>query len=118
MTWERVTYLFLEVENNNFIAKRKGNKYTNMVNLLEFFLLMHDLKINWDKSIVSWSWQRSKKKLGWTKGFKWKWPKASAFSKLLGVPFGLDLDVKEVMTLCWRKCIRSLGFGIICTFVC
>jgi len=106
----------MEVENNYFIVKRKGNKYTNKVNLLVFFLLMHDLEITWDKSIIFWSWQRSKKKLGWTEGFKWKWPKTSAFSKLLGVPFGLDLDVKEVMTLCWRKCIRSLGFGILCTF--
>ncbi len=46
--WE----IYLEVENNYFITKRKGNKYTNMVNLLQFLLFMHDLKINRDKSIV------------------------------------------------------------------
>jgi len=40
--------------------------------------------------------KKDKQKPKWIKEFRWKWAKDGELVKLLGVPFGLNLDTKEV----------------------
>jgi len=40
-----------------------------MVNLLEAFLSISGLELNWDKFLASWSYERYKEKPSWAQNF-------------------------------------------------
>jgi hypothetical protein len=45
-----------------------------MVNLLEVFLSISGLELNWDKFLASWSYERYKEKPSWAQNFNGNGP--------------------------------------------
>jgi hypothetical protein len=63
---------------------------------LEIFLFIRGLEVDWEKIGANWSDKKMKEKLNWDKELKQRWANERDLSKLLGIPFGLNLEVKEV----------------------
>ncbi len=57
------------VDNTTFIIRGKEKNTHNMVNLLEVFLSISGLELNWDKFLASWSYKRYKEKPSWAQKF-------------------------------------------------
>jgi hypothetical protein len=43
-----------------------------------------------------WSSKKEKQEPSWVEEFRWKWDKDKKLTKKIVVPFGLNLDIKEV----------------------
>jgi hypothetical protein len=57
------------VDNTTFIIRGEEKIIHNMVNLLEVFLSISGLELNWDKFLASWSYERYKEKPSWAQNF-------------------------------------------------
>ena len=62
-----------------------------MVGILHKFGTASRLEIYWHKSMAYWCGRG--RPLGWVGIYQWKWVATSDLSKILGTPFGLQLEV-------------------------
>lgn len=83
---------------------------SNVVNVLQLFLNVSGLELNWEKSMAYYNHKQSCKKLTWIEEFKWRWAFNDELSKMLNTPFGLGLDDKEVDTFLIEKIHKKLKF--------
>ena len=64
------------------------------------------MEINWEKSSAYWFDKFTHKPI-WLNGYGWKWADNGDFSKLLGTPFGLNLDTHDVL---YSKIFKKLDY--------
>lgn len=67
----------------------------NMVDIFGTFSFVSSLKLDWDKFVAYWQSMTGEIPT-WLNHCQWKWARNEEFSKLLGIGFGLSLDVKDV----------------------
>lgn len=48
----------------------------------------------------------------WTHRFKWQWASSTDISKLLGVPYGLDMTTQDVDSFLVSKIDKKLFYGV------
>ena len=73
-----------------------------LVRLLKTFSEASGMEINWDKSCAYW-FDKYTHKLEWLAGYNWKWAVEGDLSKLLGTPFGINLNTPNVEKLFYSK---------------
>lgn len=76
------------------MVKADESSVDNLVGILHNFGLASRLENNWIKSIAYWCGCITPH--GWVRKHQWKWVIFSDLSKLLGTPFGLQLDLKNI----------------------
>jgi hypothetical protein len=67
------------------------------------------MEINWDKSCTYW-YDKYTHKPEWLAGYNWRWAEEGDLSKLLGTPFGLNLNVSDVDHFLYSKISRKLAY--------
>ena len=73
---------------------RGEKRYVNeMVRILKVFNEVSGMEINWEKSC--WH-DKFTHKPEWRNGYNWRWAEERYMSKLLGTPFGLNLNIRDV----------------------
>ena len=71
---------------------RREKRYVDeMVRIFKVFSEASSMEINWEKSCAYWH-DKFTYKPEWLNGYNWKWAKERDMSKLLGMPFGLNLN--------------------------
>ena len=80
-----------------------------LVKILETFSEASGLQINWKKSSAYW-FNRLIPKLEWLLNYNWKWAEEGNLSKLLGTPFGLILDIKDIDQFFYNKIAKKLVY--------
>lgn len=60
------------------------------------------MEINWEKSFAHW-FDKYTHKPKWLAGYNWRWAKKGDLSKLLGTPFGLNLNTLDMDQLLYKK---------------
>ncbi len=80
-----------------------------MFNILELFLCILSLDINWDKSLAYW-YVKVKQKPKWLETFRWKWVGESNLSKLMGTSFELNVDTKEINQFLVNRLQKKLKY--------
>ena len=70
--------------------------------LLKVFSEIFEIEINWEKSFAYW-FDKFTHKLIWLDGYKWKWTEEWDLAKLLGTPFGWNLNTKDVDHFLYSK---------------
>ena len=79
------------VDDTSFMIKVEETNVNYLVGILYKFGITFELEINWHKSVVCWcsrGWL-----LRWVGKYQWKWVATKDLSKLLGMPFGLHLEM-------------------------
>ena len=66
-------------------------------------------EINWEKSCVYW-FDKYTHKLKWFVGYNWQWAEEGDLSKLLGTPFGLNLNNWDVDQFLYGKISKKLDY--------
>ena len=67
------------------------------------------MEINWDKSCAYW-YDKCTHKPEWLAGYNWRWAEEGDLSKLLGTPFGLNLNVSDVDHFVYSIVFRKLAY--------
>ena len=80
-----------------------------LVKILETFSEASGMQINWKKSSAYW-FNRFIPKLEWLLSYNWKWAEEGNLSKLLGSPFGLILDTKDIDQFFYNKIAKKLVY--------
>jgi hypothetical protein len=77
-----------------------------LVRILETFSQASGMEINWEKSCAYW-FDKYTHKPEWLLGYNWKWAEEGEFSKLLGTPFGLNLNTRDVDQILYNKIAKK-----------
>lgn len=67
------------------------------------------MKINWEKSCAYW-FDKYTHKPKWLIGYGWRWAEERDLSKLLGTPFGLDLNTPGMDHFSYSKISKKLNY--------
>lgn len=67
------------------------------------------MDINWDKSCAYW-FDKFTHKPKWLVGYNWIWAEERDLSKLLGTPFGLNLNTNYVDRFLYSKIAKKLNY--------
>ena len=67
------------------------------------------MEINWEKTSAYWFDQYTHKPI-WLNGYNWHWANEVDLSKLLGTPFGLNLNIRDVDDFLYRKISKKLDY--------
>ena len=67
------------------------------------------MEINWDKSCAYW-FDKYTHRPEWLAGYNWKWAEEGDLSKLLGTPFGLNLNTPDVDKFLHNKISKKLDY--------
>ncbi len=89
------TYLAQYANDTSLTLATIENYVDTAVDLLNKFLHISRLELNWHKSMAFW-YGTSNFRLRWLGKYKWKWALEGDMSKQLGATFGLTLEVKDV----------------------
>jgi hypothetical protein len=84
--------------------------FSDLVNILKEFGIALGFGINWDTNITYWCEKGVITPLVWFKSLRWNWPKEKILSKLLGISFGLNLDVVDVKSFLIEKIKKQLSY--------
>lgn len=60
--------------------------------------------------IVTYWFDKHTHKSDWLRGYNWKWAEEGDLSKLLGTPFGLNLDTRDVDQFLYKKITKKLEY--------
>ena len=80
-----------------------------LVRILETFSQASGMEINWEKSCAYW-FDKYTHKPDWLLGYNWKWAEEDELSKLLGTPFGLNLNTRNVDQFLYNKIAKKLEY--------
>ena len=80
-----------------------------MVRILKTFSEASGMEINWTKSCAYW-YDKYTHKPDWLAGYNWKWAEEGDLSKLLGTPFGLNLNTPDVDSFLYSKISKKLDY--------
>lgn len=76
---------------SSFMVKGEKRYVDELVRLLKVFSVASRMEINLEKSCAYW-FNKYTYKPEWLAGYGWKWVDEGESSKLLGTPFGLNLQ--------------------------
>jgi len=77
--------------------------------LLKVFSEASGMEINWEKSSAYW-FNKFTHKPVWLNGYGWQWAEEGDLLKLLGTPFGVNLDTKDVDQFFYGKITKKLDY--------
>lgn len=80
-----------------------------LVRLLNLFSKASSMEIDWDKSCAH-SFDMCTHKLEWVREDNWKWTKKGNLSKLLGTPYGLNLNTPYVNDFSYTKISKKVEY--------
>ncbi len=80
-----------------------------VVSLLKYFLHFFELDLNWDKNLA-YSHGVLHLKPQWLRKRRWKWAIEGELSKLLGISFGLNLEVQDLDFLLIDKIQKKIKY--------
>ena len=80
-----------------------------LVHILKVFSVASRIEINWEKSCAYW-FNKFTHKLEWMNGYNWQWAEEGDLSKLLGTPFRLNLNTKDVDNFLYQKIAKELNY--------
>lgn len=83
------------MDNSSFMVRRKKKYVDELVRILKVFSAASGMKINWEKSCGYW-FDKFTHKPEWLNMYNWQWTEEENLSKLLGIPFGSNLNTKDV----------------------
>ena len=67
------------------------------------------MEINWEKSSAYW-FDKFTHKPEWLSVYNWRWAEEGDLFKLLGIPFGLNLNVSDIDNFLYSKISRKLAY--------
>ena len=89
---------------------RGDKRYVDeLVRILEVFNEAPGMEINWEKSCAYW-FDKCTHKPDWLAGYNWQWAEDGDLSKLLGTPFGLNLNTPDIDQFLYRKISKKLDY--------
>ena len=80
-----------------------------LVRLLGIFSKASGMEINWEKSSAYW-FDKYTHKPDWLLGYNWKWAEEGDLSKLLGTPFGLNFNTRNIDQFLYNKIKKKLEY--------
>ena len=80
-----------------------------MVRILKVFYEASGMRINWEKSCAYWN-DKFMHKPEWLSGYYWRWAEEGDMFKLLGTPFGLNLNIRDVDSFLYNKISKKLDY--------
>ena len=86
------------VDDLSFMVKGEKRDVDELVRLLKTFSEASCMEIKWEKSYAYW-FDKYTPKLERLASYNWKWAEEGDLSKLLGTPFGLNLNTPDVDNL-------------------
>jgi hypothetical protein len=93
----------------SFMVRGAKDDVDELVKILETFSQASGMEINWEKSCDYW-FNKHTHKSDWLRGYNWKWTEEGDLSKLLGTPFGLNLDTRYVDQFLYKKITKKLEY--------
>lgn len=99
-------------DNTPFTMKANNYSLDNLVGIMHKFGLAFGLMINWTKSVAYWCDRGIPPR--WVRKHQWKWALPSDLFKLLGTPFGLQLDLKNIDQLMLGQVKNELNAFVAC----
>jgi hypothetical protein len=96
-------------DDSSFMIRREKKYVDELVRLLKVFSETSGMEINWEKSSAYW-FDKFTHKPVWLNGYDWQWAEEGDLSKLLGTPFGLNLDTKDVDQFLYGKIAKKLDY--------
>lgn len=92
------------VDDMSFTVRMEESNVDKFLGILHKFRTTFGLEINQHKFVAYWCGRGLR--LGWVEKYHWKWAANGNLSKLLGMPFGLDLELRHVDQI-WRNRVKS-----------
>ena len=96
-------------DDSSFMVRGEKRYVDELVRLLKVFSEAFGMQINWEKSSAYW-FDKFTHKPVWLNGYGWQWVEEGDLSKLLGTPFGLNLDTKDVYQFLYSKISKKLDY--------
>ena len=96
-------------DDSSFMVRGEKRYVDELVRLLKVFSEASGIEINWEKSSAYW-FDKFTHKPVWLNGYGWQWVEEGDLSKLLGTPFGLNLDTKDMYRFLYGKISRKLDY--------
>lgn len=93
-------------DDSSFLIQDEKPCMDELVRLLEVFSRAFGMEINWHKSCAYWI-DRLTPKPTWLKQYNWPWAEENKLSKLLGTPFGLNLQILDVYQFLIKKISKN-----------
>ena len=97
------------VDDSSFMVRGEKRDVDEMVRLLKVFSAASGMEINWKKSSAYW-FDKYTHKPEWLNGYNWQWAEEGDLSKLLGTPFGLNLNTQDVDQFLYAKIAKKLDY--------
>ena len=101
--------IFQYADDSSFMVRGEKKDIDELVRLLRTFNETSGMEINWEKSCVYW-FDKYTHKPEWLAGYNWKWAEEGDLSKLLGMPFGLNLNIPDVDNFFYTKISKKLDY--------
>lgn len=95
-------------DDTSFTVQATPQSVGNLIQILRDFCSAAGLEINWRK--LAAYWQSPQPRPQWLNAFDWTWANEGDLSKLLGTPFGLNLDTKDVDAFLTAKIEKKLSY--------
>ena len=96
-------------DDSSFMVRGEKRDIDELVRLLKTFSEASGMEINWDKSCPYW-FDKYTHRPEWLAGYNWKWAEEGDLSKLLGTPFGLNLNTPDVDKFLYNKISKKLDY--------
>ena len=96
-------------DDTSFTVKAEETSVDNLVGILHKFGIAFGLEIKWHKSVAYWCGQG--RPLRCVGKYQWKWAANRDLSKLLGTPFGLQLELQDIGHILVNKVKSKLKYG-------
>ena len=102
-------YISQYADDSSFMVRGTKEDVDEFVKILETFSEASGMEINWEKSSAYW-FDRHIPKSEWLLSYNWKWAEEGDLSKLLGTPFGLNLDTKDIDQFLYNKIAKKFVY--------
>ena len=102
-------YISQYVDDLSFMVRGEKKDIDELVKLLKAFSEASGMEINWDKSCAYW-FDKYTHRPEWLAGYNWKWAEEGDLSKLLGTPFGFNLNTPDVDKFLYNKISKKLDY--------
>lgn len=94
-------------DDTSYSLHGEKENFRQLILLLTQFRVASGLVINWHKSVAYWF--SDKEPPDWTVEFDCQWAQSKNLSKILGSPFGIQLDTADVDQFLVKKIERKLA---------
>ena len=97
------------MDDSLFVVRGEKRYVDELVRILKVFSEASGMEINWDKSCAYW-FDKFIHRPEWLVGYNWIWAEEGDLSKLLGTPFGLNLNTNDVDRFLYSKIAKNLNY--------